>query len=476
MAVETEETEGVRYVRDSFRPNPKQIEFFRACADPYAEEILYDGSIRAGKTQAACKQVVAWAWKYGGRHLVARKTYPELVDSTMKIMLNGEGGLPPACPHEIMLGGSLAKGYKAGERSLTLANGAEILFRNLESAEEGRAKLRNISLNSIFVDQVEELDGDEWGEFWEELMGRLSDPRGPRKAILAANPGPTDHWVYRRYIDDETRLEWTRYVHCTLYDNQDNLDPRYFESRVRTRISNPEYYKRMVLGEWGAFGGKRYKCWNPAVHVVEPFPIPHHWEVFEALDYGYAHPFCCLWFAIDPDERWYVFAEHFERERPLSYHAKIIKAQREQWGVSPSVTWCDPSIFRPQGQFESVAIEMADYGLYPARAENDRLGGWARLEEFLLADINGDRKLRIFSTCRNLLKELPNLRYKEGTDDVEKQNDHAADALRYGVMSRPYVPPPLETDEEEDRRSIYLRRKLAEAKQAKAGALVYGDE
>lgn len=444
----------VQRVRDAFVPNRKQVEFFQACADPYADEILYDGSIRAGKTQACCKQLIAWAWRYGGRYVVARKTYPELRDSTMAIMLRGEGGMPPGCPPE------LVKEYRAGDRELHLKNGAEILFRNLESAEEGRAKLRNISLNGFFIDQVEELDGPDWGEFYEELMGRLSDPRGPGKMILAANPGPTDHWVWKRFIDPELRDRYpqTRYIHCTLYDNQENLDPRYFQSRIRTEKQNPEYYKRMVLGEWGAFGGKRFKCWDPPKHIIDPFTIPSSWEVIEGLDYGYAHPFAVVWVAIDPQERFYVIGEHYERERAVSHHAQMIHAIREFLSVSPEVTWADPSIFEERGGTSSIAMELNDYGIYPAKANRDRLGGWNRIEEMLTNDVDGEPQLRVFSTCKALIKELPNLRFKENSDDIQKYNDHASDALRYAVMSRPPIPQEESVEEDFDRRTMLAHR------------------
>jgi PBSX family phage terminase large subunit len=441
-------------IQDAFLPNSKQAEFFVACADAYADEILYDGSIRAGKTQACCKQLIAWAWQYGGRYVVARKTYPELRDSTMAVMLRGEGGMPPGCPPELI------KEFRAGDRELHLKNGAEILFRNLESAEEGRAKLRNISLNGFFIDQVEELDGPEWGEFYEELLGRLSDPRGPGKMIMAANPGPTDHWVWRRFIDPEMRDRFpqTRYIHCTLYDNQENLDPKYFQSRIRTEKQNPEYYKRMVLGEWGAFGGKRFKCWDQSKHVIDPFTIPPSWEVIEAVDYGYAHPFVCLWVAIDPQDRYYVIGEHYERERAISHHARCILDARESLNVQPEVMWADPSIFEERGGTSSISMEMNDYTLYPAPANRDRIGGWNRLEEMLMREIDGKPQLQVFATCKNTIKEIPNLRFKENSDDVQKTNDHAADALRYAVMSRPPVPIEEAPGPDFDRRTLYAMR------------------
>jgi len=100
----TRSEDGVRVIRitDTSVPNGKQAEFYRACEDPDAEEVLYDGSIRAGKTQACCRKIVEWAWRYGGRYVVARKTYPELIDSTMAVMMRGEGAMPAALPPQLI--------------------------------------------------------------------------------------------------------------------------------------------------------------------------------------------------------------------------------------------------------------------------------------------------------------------------------------------------------------------------------------
>jgi PBSX family phage terminase large subunit len=462
--VVTETVEGdyhVIRVTDTTKPNPVQQRFYEACDEPGAEEILFDGSIRLGKTQAACKKIVEWAWRYGGRYCVARKTYNELIDSTMKIMMTGEGAMPPALPPALYD----PSGWLKSERTVRLKNGAEIMFRNLESAEEGRAKLRNISLNAMFIDQVEELDGPDWAEFYEELNGRLSDPRGPGKMLLAANPGPTDHWVYQRFIDEETSSKFPqcRYVHGTLYDNRENLDERYFLSRVRTETQNPEYFKRMVLGEWGSFGSKRFKVFAKERHVCDPFPIPRHWEVIEGLDYGYSHPFAVLWVAVDEYEHHFVLAEHKVKERPVGWHAQQMHAVREAKQVKPVVTWADPMIFFREARMatNTISIELSDHGIFCAQANSDRLSGWARIDELLT-----ENRLSIFSTCPQLIKELPNLRMKDNSDDVEKKNDDLSDALRYAVQSRtPAARVPDEGSEEEhdDRRSLHHSRVMREA-------------
>ena len=64
---------------------------------------------------------------------------------------------------------------------------------------------------------------------------------------------------------------------------------------------------------------------------------------------------------------------------------------------------------------------------------------WDRVRENLALADDGAPYLRIFSNCKNLIRTLPNLVYDEHDhEDVSgKREDHAPEALRYGVMSRP---------------------------------------
>jgi PBSX family phage terminase large subunit len=422
---------------DPFKESPKQVEITDACADPRIEEILVDGAIRSGKTQVCARIVVGWAMLCKpGLYLVGRRTYPELEDSTKRVFLTGDGGLPPAIPPELIAN------YQVKHNSVTLKGGSTLIFRALEDDPKAPLKIRNITLSGAFIDQLEEFDSERDKEFYFELLGRLSNPIGPRKMLCAANPAAMEHWAYEHFVQSKS-VRKAR-IHVTLFDNADNLPPDFVARAKRAEATRPEWYRRFVLGEWGAFGGQRFKIFSRERHVVDPFPIPDGWEIIEALDYGVAAPFCCLWIAIDYEGNWWVVGEHYQKEWGLSQHAKAIFAKRRELAVSPSFIYLDPSAFARQGQYESVALELADLHIYAMKAQNDRLGGWARIEELLATD-----KLKIFSTCTNLLRELPSLRYKDGSDDVDtKMSDHAADALRYGIMSR--APHPLLVDEDID--------------------------
>src|SRR5439155_9290809 len=123
--------------------NPKQLDFLAACKDPVADEVLFDGAIRAGKTQACCWQILKWAIEYGGTYLIARATYPELRDSTRKVFVYGDGGLPPTCPLE------LQAEFNKTENVLRIrrpggGEPAEVIFRAIQ--EHGLGKIRHVTL------------------------------------------------------------------------------------------------------------------------------------------------------------------------------------------------------------------------------------------------------------------------------------------------------------------------------------------
>lgn len=71
-------------------------------------------------------------------------------------------------------------------------------------------------------------------------------------------------------------------------------------------------------------------------------------------------------------------------------------------------------------------------------ADNSRVVGWQRVREYLRDAPDGVPYLQVFSTCENLIKYMPLLQYDEhDNEDAADGNDHAPEALRYGLMSRP---------------------------------------
>ena len=65
----------------------------------------------------------------------------------------------------------------------------------------------------------------------------------------------------------------------------------------------------------------------------------------------------------------------------------------------------------------------------------DLFSGISRVKSYL-KNINGEVRIKIFSNCTNLIRELKN--YWWGDNDVPvKKDDHCLDELRYYIMTKP---------------------------------------
>lgn len=468
-------SETIRVV-DPIILNRKQREFVRACADDRYDMVLFDGAIRSGKSQVAARVIGAWALRYGGRYFVGRRTYPELKDTVVPLFVGGDGGMKPAVPQ------AAVKQWLKSEMVLELINGALIMFRPLENQndEDMEQKLRGITLAGFMVDQVEELDTDQDERNIDTLMSRCSAVGTPQKGLLIANPGAETHWLHKRGVDEATRDRDIARISVTFWDNAHNMDEKTIRRYKKRKLRDPDWYERFIEGKWGAVSGKFFKGFNDAAHVVAPIDIPEHWDVVEGLDYGFAHPFVTLWMAIAPNGRHYVAAEHYRAGVSLAGNAREIKGIRRGEGLEftgnlhPERTWADPSIWaRKTEGIASVAYDLMDNGVSVVKANNDRINGWARLREYLSEDLDDEKpKLQIFATCHETIRELRNARRLRDTEDIEKKNDHALDALRYIIASR-HDPPPEEAEPERELSPGEVRTARIRQRQQR---LQYGEE
>lgn len=139
------------------------------------------------------------------------------------------------------------------------------------------------------------------------------------------------------------------------------------------------------------------------------------------MDWGFRNPFAAVWGVLDRDDVLWLTGEHYEYERPLSYH--IRKIPRD-------VTWyADPS-----GKAEINELIGADFIVRKGRNAM-RLGiqaVTARLEDGTLRIVEG--------ACPNLLREAGLYRYATEADSRRGESpldhdDHAMDALRYLIAS-----------------------------------------
>ena len=79
------------------------------------------------------------------------------------------------------------------------------------------------------------------------------------------------------------------------------------------------------------------------------------------------------------------------------------------------------------------------------RADKNRIQGKIQIHEYLRVQHTGRPKIQIFNTCPNLIREIQSIPLDSSNpEDVDtRAQDHAYDALRYLIMSRPRVNDPL---------------------------------
>nr|DAX12953.1 MAG TPA: Large subunit terminase [Caudoviricetes sp.] len=411
-------------------PNPRQEEFFKATA----RHIAYGGARGGGKSWAMRRKFVLLALHYEGlRLLLLRRTFPELQNNHIRQLCD-----------ELCGGGKAAIArYNKDERTFTFQNGSIIKLGYCDA--EG----------DVLQYQGQEYDVvgfEEATQFTEYQMQYISTTnRSTRKDFspriyYTCNPGGVGHdYIKRLFIDRDYREgenpEDYVFIPARVTDNPVlmDADPEY----VKLLMALPEDLRRAHLdGDWDVVSGQFFKEFRRAQHVVEPFPIPVEWKRFRAMDWGYNDPCCVLWFAVAPDRRLYIYREIYQSETLAADMARLIRQENGLEQIAYTVA--SPDMWQRRGTVdvmggESIAETFLRAGVPLMKADNSRIVGWQRVRECLAKAPDGLPYVQIFSSCANLVRTLPLLTYSRTTHEDVSGNceDHAAEAMRYGLMSRP---------------------------------------
>ena len=405
-------------------PNPKQEAFFLA----EARHIAYGGARGGGKSWAMRRKFVLLAFRYAGlKLLLLRRTLPELNENHV-------------LPLQKELYGAVT--YQATQRAFLFPNGSRIKLGYCDREAD------------VFQYQGQEYDViglEEATHFTESQMQFLTTcNRSVRtdftpRMYYTCNPGGVGHaWVKRLFIDrnyrNSEKPEDYVFIPARVTDNPVLVknNPQY----LQTLENLPTHLKKAYLdGNWDVLEGQVFPEFDRDRHVMEPKEVPLHWKRFRAMDWGYNDPCCVLWFAVAPDGRLWVYRELYLRRVLSSEIAQRVRALSE--GEHIAYTVASPDAWQQRGlkgaEGTSIAEVFMKNGVPLLPADNARIPGWQRVRENLALAPDGEPYLMIFSTCKNLIRTLPALVYDEhNTEDVSDHvEDHAPEALRYGLMSRP---------------------------------------
>lgn len=417
-----------------FKISPRQKSFIEADAD----EVLFGGAAGGGKSYGQLLDAFRYAFVYkNSKQLILRRTYKELERSLIRVAL------------EIYPKGAYT--YNDSKHTMIFQNGSLIDFGYCDTTK-AVYQYQSSEYDMIRFDELTHFEEFQYIYLLSRLRGALPYPRQMKSST---NPGGVGHhWVKARFIDPAppdteftTKKEdgetGTRiFLPSKLQDNifLQKADPRY-----RARLENlPEAERKALLyGDWDIFQGQYFTEFNREIHVIEPFEIPKEWRRYVSIDYG-LDMLAVYWTAFDTRGRGYVYKELCAPDLPIYEAAQAIKTYMGEEEIYQM--FAPPDLWGRERQTGKTQAQLFyEHGLTLSRAKNDRVAGWMNMKEWMrpYRDEAGEvtANLRIFSTCRELIRCIPALiRDEKNPSDCSTQPHditHSPDSIRYLLAGWP---------------------------------------
>ena len=369
-----------------------------------AANVVLQGGAGSGKTWAAVMKALVMASQHpGSRGMLVAPSHPQLQQA--------------AIPHLLTIADKLGLlttwDWHKSNNLITLPNGSEIWLRSADNP----AALLGADLSWCVGDEV----GLWRKQAYDYLMGRLRQPGYPHQAAFSFTPKGRN-WCWEALGIEREGLEIVR---ATTFANP-FLETDYHDRLRREYGEGSMLWQQEVLGEYVAWEGLVYPQFAVDTHVTEPPARGKFAAVIGACDWGWTNPGVLLVLGLGYDDTIYVLDELYEREQPVDWWASQAQRFADQYGVT--AWYCDPSAPDNIRMFQVA-------GLNALPATNAVLPGLQATGGRIAA-----QTLLVAPGCIETVREIQTYCWRtrpDGTvraDEPEKLNDHAMDALRYGVM------------------------------------------
>jgi PBSX family phage terminase large subunit len=403
-------------------------------SDPHKYK-MFAGGYGSAKTTTACAEIIKHVLATPrGTTLIGAATNPQLEQTAEKQFFE-------MFPEPLIKFRSLQKKY------IDTIHGHRVLFRPLD--QEGKA--RSLNLSAFWIEEASEVAYEYFVQLQTRLRSKATDHH---LGLLSTNPDL--NWIrteillksdkiynaeenYHQVPEDINPLIVT---HIAPTELNTHLPPTYYEDTARGK---PEWWTRRYLrGSFSHAEGQVYPMFNE--HIIEPFQIPQNWERMQASDFGLRDPTVALWGAIDPETATlYIYDEHYEAEKPIHYHAEKMNERLDTipFGRLRFLVGDPKGKSKSEKDMKSVFNYYEEYGIYFEPAINKIEDGIMKVFNYFSLN-----KVKIFSSCVNLVREGINYKYpnpsltsdKNLTEIPIDKDNHAMDSLKYLIAELPDNP------------------------------------
>ncbi len=231
--------------------------------------------------------------------------------------------------------------------------------------------------------------------------------------------------VLQEWMHNPKPGQWKRQV---TWDDSPHMTPELQEQMLNATSESERDLRRLGLP---IFGGGPVFTAPPESYTMEPQPVPSWWKVRAGIDFGLAHNFACIWTATNPetDEVW-VYNEYISSNTLPAVHADGIRIN----GHRIPIAYPHDGHQREKDSGKTLAAIYREKNVNLAVQFTNEDGSlFVRPGLIKLNTAMANGKLKIFSTCRTLLREMQTYHYDTKGQPVAIHDD-AISAFRYSTL------------------------------------------
>lgn len=405
-------------------------------------EVLLSGPAGTGKSRACLEKLHMMALLNPGmRGLIVRKTLVSLGSTALvtwrkfvikEALDSGDvrfhGGSPEEPP-----------GYR-------YTNGSFIAIGGMDKP----SKIMSSEYDVVYVQEATELTITDW----EAITTRLRNWVISFQQVIAdCNPDVPTHWLKARSDRGVTTMLESRHEDNPLLFRGGRVTPEGVAYIAKLDALTGVRYDRLRRGIWSAAEGLIYENYDPAINLIDQFPIPDSWTRWWSVDFGYTNPFVCQFWAEDPDGRLYLYREIYHTRRLVEDHALDMLNQV----TNDDGFWTEPqpraiitdhdaedraTLEKHLRMSTSAAHKTVGDGIQAVDARW-RVQGDGKPRLYLMRDalVERDKALEDAKLPTCTIEEVVGYVWDQGAggklkEAPKKENDHGMDAKRYVVAER----------------------------------------
>jgi len=299
-----------------------------------------------------------------------------------------------------------------------IQSGSEIIFRGIKtSSGDQTANLKSLQgVTTWILDEAEELTDE---TTFDKINLSIRQKGKQNRVILILNPSTKEHWIYKRFFEEEGVAEGfngvkgnTTYIHTTYLDNIENLDSSFIDEIERIKTTNPKKYNHVILGGWlDKAEGVVFTNWEFGAFN------PDNIQTSYGQDYGYSvDPTTLTEVAIDKKQKIIYVKECF-------YKTKLTTSEI----FNLNKNYANRSLIIGDNAEGRLIDELRAMGNNTVRCDKPPIEFGVSLMQ--------DYKIVVEPNSHNIAKELNNYVYLDkGSKLYLDAYNHAIDGIRYNVV------------------------------------------